>query len=54
MSKKVSQAARADMEVADEIGQLNLSSQLISQLDDSIGLASEKLRNSEVTELTLT
>ena len=40
------------MEVANEIGQLNQPTQLTSFLNDSIGLSSEKLRDSEERELT--
>lgn len=42
----------ADMEVANEIGQPNQSTQLTSFLNDSIGLSAEKLRDSEERELT--
>ncbi|HWQ42751.1 MAG TPA: hypothetical protein VN456_12050 [Desulfosporosinus sp.] len=44
--------AGANMEVADEIGQLNQSTQLTNQLSDSIGLDHQKFRNSEERELT--
>lgn len=51
--KKKAHKAGADMEVANEIGQPNQSTQLSSHLDDSIGLAPQKLRNSVVRELTI-
>ncbi|GEM_PF-6793561 len=44
--------AGADMEVANEIGQLNQATQLTNHLSDSIGLDHQKYRNSEERELT--
>ncbi|TGE33982.1 hypothetical protein [Desulfosporosinus sp. Sb-LF] len=45
-----------DMEVTNETGQLenkpSQSAQVVSQIDDSIGLSQHKLRDSEEEELT--
>jgi len=51
--KKKAHKAGADMEVGNEIGQPNQSAQRTDLLNDSIGLAPHKLRNSEERELTL-
>lgn len=50
--KKKGNKAGADMEAANEIGQVNQSARMTSQLNDSIGLSSEKLRDSLERELT--
>ncbi|MHB8073518.1 hypothetical protein [Desulfosporosinus fructosivorans] len=46
------QKTGVDMEVANEIGQPNQSTQHNNFLNDSIGLSPDKLRDSEERELT--